>query len=198
MDLEDVPPFTTLWAGGALILALLEKFGFISEHQIFYSSYYVFVKREYWRFVTSFMYFGSLDVLFLFKMLFNMRYAYILESQTYGASRRADYAWLLLTSSLVILLSSSLLTMRFLSEPLSWVILYLWCRKNRHLRLNFFGIIVFSASYLPLIELFRELLNGSLEIKEMLVGITIGHICAWISCIFLTQTTMCKNSCPKS
>ena len=106
MDLEHLSPFTTVWIAGSVCLTLLEHLGFVSEHQLFFSTYYIFKRHQYWRFITTFMYFGRFGLMFALRMLDLVRFAYPLEAQTFGPTRQAQFAWLLLCASIVLLLLS--------------------------------------------------------------------------------------------
>lgn len=179
MDTETLPPFTAVWVAGAITLTLLEHLGFISEYQLFYSSYYVFHKRQYWRLITTFMYFGRFGFVFLFRVLDLMRFASRLEGQTFGPTRRANYAWLLLCTSVTLLILGSVISMRFMSYPLLWVMIYIWSRKNRHIRLNFMGLLTMTAPYYPFFELVFLALTESYNLKYNLLGILLGHACKY-------------------
>ncbi|KAI8987450.1 Der1-like family-domain-containing protein [Mycotypha africana] len=53
---------------------------------------------------------------------------------------------------------------------------YIWSRRNPYIRLNFLGILVFSASFLPwVLLLFSIFLNGQIPTGDIL-GMLVGHI----------------------
>jgi len=177
MDLEHLSPFTTVWIAGSVCLTLLEHLGFVSEHQLFFSTYYIFKRHQYWRFITTFMYFGRFGLMFALRMLDLVRFAYPLEAQTFGPTRQAQFAWLLLCASIVLLLLSPVLSIHYLSVPLSWTMVYIWSRKNRHIRVSFFGLVVMNAPYMPYFELLFTLLQKSQEVKDIVLGLSLGHLC---------------------
>lgn len=179
MDLNSFPPITTLWVSGALALGLLENFNVLAAHHLFYSPHHVFVKGEYWRFITAFMYFGPLNMSFIYNLFFNVRYAYMLESQTYGSTRRAQYAWMLLLTAVSILLLSPWLSIRFFADTMAWVLMNIWSRKMRHLQLNLFGLGIINAANLPLWELGIRLFTGSMNIQDRLTGYGLAHLCTF-------------------
>ena len=176
MDLQNLPAFTSVWIAGALCLTMLEHLGFVSEHQLFFSTYYVFQKHQYWRVVTSFMYFGKIGLIFAIRILELIRFASDLEAHTFGPTRRAQYAWFLLCSSLSLLLVGSLLSIRFMSYPLSWILTYIWSRKSRHMHVTFLGVLTITAPYYPFIELLFTLVQSNVEFKDIMVGLLLGHL----------------------
>jgi len=179
MNIEGFPPLSTVWVGGAVLLSLLEKFGFVSEYQMAFSVRSILERQQYWRLITTFMYFGPFDINLLFKFLFYVRFTFMLELDAYSAKKRAEHIWLVFVSSLSILLISLLVPMRFLSEPLSFVLMYIWCRRNRHLRVGFFGLVMFNAPYLLFVDLGIMMMRNTKEAIPIAIGIAVGHICSY-------------------
>lgn len=178
MDLGNLPPFTTLWAGGALTLAALEKLDYVSQYQLFYSNRLVFHSGQYWRLLTSFIYLGSFDVSFMIQLIIFMQYPYMLESQVYGVTRRANFTWLLLISSTLLLIVSSLISMPFPSFGLTYVLMYIWCRKHRHIRMFILGLVVISAPYHPFVytAMTWGMKGFGLQVFHELALIGVGHL----------------------
>jgi Derlin-2/3 len=66
--------------------------------------------------------------------------------------------------------------MPFLGSPLAFTLVYIWSRRNPYIRLNFMGVLVFSAPYLPWVLLgFSLLISSQLPMGDIL-GIAVGHI----------------------
>ena len=66
--------------------------------------------------------------------------------------------------------------MTFLGSPLAFTLVYIWSRRNPWIRLNFLGLFVFSAPFLPWVLLgFSLLLNSGFPTGD-LMGIAVGHI----------------------
>ena len=103
----------------------------------------------------------------------------MLEESSF-ANRKADFLWLLILSSGLLLLISPLVTMPFLSAPLAFVPIYIWSRSHPSTQLSLFGLITITAPYLPVaLVAFSWLINGSLQaaMGDML-GCVVGHV-AW-------------------
>jgi Derlin-2/3 len=111
-------------------------------------------------------------------MNFRARYSRMMEEGFYR-NKPADYAWLILFSASVLLLCSIILPyayIPFLGSALAFTMVYIWARRNPYVRLNFLGLIVFSAPYLPwVLLLFSMTLNGKVPQGDAL-GIFVGHI----------------------
>ncbi|KAF8534883.1 Derlin [Trichophaea hybrida] len=171
----DVPIVTRVWTTAAVITSVLVQCQVITPFQLFFSISSVFRKRQYWRLITTFLYFGPLSLDFMFHLFFMSRYSRNLEESSFRG-RTADFAWLLFYSATSLLLLSPLTSMPFLGSPLSFSLVYIWARRNPSVRLSFLGLFVFSAPYLPWVLLgFSLMLNNSLP-KDDLLGIVVGHV----------------------
>lgn len=72
---------------------------------------------------------------------------------------------------------SPLVTMPFLGSPLAFTLVYIWSRREPYIRLNFLGLFVFNAPFLPWVLLaFAMLLNPSSLPTGDLMGIAVGHV----------------------
>ncbi|PWN53001.1 Der1-like protein [Violaceomyces palustris] len=176
MDLETIPPITGIWASLALATALLEHTHVVNQFQLFYTPHLVFGKLQLWRVITTFTYFGSLGLDFVFHLFYLMRYSRMLEENSF--QRRSDYLWLLLFSSSLLLLISPLFTQTFLGSPLAFVLVYVWSRRNRHVRMSLFGVLTITAPYLPWsLVAFGWILNGSPKaVVGDIMGVAVGHV----------------------
>ena len=63
----------------------------------------------------------------------------------------------------------------FLGPCLSFMVLYLWGRRNPHSVLSLFGLLQFNAPFLPWVFLIFAYLLGQ-SISSDLMGILAGHI----------------------
>lgn len=94
-------------------------------------------------------------------------------------NKPADYVWLMLFSASVLIILSIIVPfahLPFMGSALSFTMVYIWARRNPYVRLNFLGLIVFTAPYLPWVLLIFSLcLSGQVPVGDML-GILVGHI----------------------
>lgn len=180
MDLTtSLPPITRLWAFSSITLSLLEHIGLISRFSLFYTPRLAFLGGQPYRAITTFLYFGELGIDFFFHLFFFIRYARMLEENHY-AGHSADFAWLvLLCATGLLILSPVVASLPFLGSPLAFTLVYLWSRRNKHVRLSLFGVLVITAPYLPLaLCAFSWVLTGSATaVKGDLLGLVVGHVC---------------------
>lgn len=107
----------------------------------------------------------------------------MLEENSFGGRTggRAAYVTLLLFAAICLLILSPLTAQPFLGSPLAFVLGYIWSRRNRHVRLSLFGLMVITAPYLPWSLVgFGWLLHGSLRaVVGDISGIAVGHLCKY-------------------
>ncbi|KZF21313.1 putative ER-associated proteolytic system protein Der1 [Xylona heveae TC161] len=170
----ELPVCTRWWTTATVATSILVQCNLVTPFQLFYSSRAVFVKNQYWRLLTTFLYFGPLSLDLIFHVFFLQRYSRLLEESS-GRSP-AHYSWLLLYAMCALLLMSPLLSVPFLGSALSSSLVYIWCRRNPDTRLSFLGLIVFTAPYLPwMLMAFSLVLHGSIP-KDEMCGVIVGHV----------------------
>jgi Derlin-2/3 len=128
---------------------------------------------QFWRLITTFLYFGPLSLDLLFHVFFLQRYSRLLEESA-GRSP-AHFAWLLLFATTILLAMSPVLSMPFLGSALSSTLVYIWSRRNPDTRLSFLGILVFTAPYLPWVLMAFSLVLHSTVPKDEIMGVVVGH-----------------------
>ncbi|KAJ1503051.1 hypothetical protein HMI54_007482 [Coelomomyces lativittatus] len=173
----EIPVITRTWATLILIVSLLCHFNVISPFHLVFATHFIWKRMEYWRLFSSFFYFGSFGIDFLFHVFFLTRYCRLLEQGSFR-NRPADFLWMLLYSSTsIVVLAWFLLPnkLELLSSPMTFVIVYIWSRRNPFIRMNFLGVLNFQAPYLPWILLgFGALLHG-IPWNDLL-GALVGHV----------------------
>lgn len=164
----------------------------MTPFQLFYSFRAVFIKNQvrdaycsreswrslthllhqYWRLLSTFIYFGPLSLNLLFHIFFIQRYARMLEE---SATSVAHFAYLLAYASTTLLAIAPLFNQAFLGTTLSSTLVYIWSRRNPDVRLSFLGVLTFKAPWLPWVLIaFNVVLHGHWP-KDELCGIVVGH-----------------------
>lgn len=89
--------------------------------------------------------------------------------------KTADFLWMLIIGVAIMLGIQPFFHIKFLSSSLTFMMVYLWGRRNSAQRLAFLGIIPFTAPYLPWMLLIFSMLLGH-SLSSDIVGIVAGHI----------------------
>jgi Derlin-2/3 len=137
---------------------------------------------QYWRLITTFLYFGPLSLDLVFHVFFIQRYSRLLE-EALGRSP-AHFSWLLLYTMTSLICLSPVVSMPFLGQALQSTLVYIWSRRNPETRLNLLGLLVFTAPYLPWVLMgFSIVLHGTVP-KDELMGVVVGHVWYFFSDVY--------------
>ncbi|KAJ9155785.1 Derlin [Coniochaeta hoffmannii] len=178
----EMPICTRWWTTATVLCSGLVQCQLVTPFQLFYSYRAVFEKSQYWRLLTTFLYFGPFSLDLLFHVYFLQRYSRLLEESS-GRSP-AHFSWLLLYAMASLILLSPLVSMPFLGHPLSSTLVYIWSRRNPDTRLSFLGLLVFTAPYLPWVLMgFSLVLHGTVP-KDEIMGVLIGHVWYFFSDVY--------------
>jgi len=169
----EIPVCTRWWTTATVVTGVLVQCHILTPFQLFYSYRAVFQKSQYWRLLTTFIYFGPLSLNLLFHIFFIQRYARMLEE---SAASVAHFAWLLFYAATTLLTIAPISSQAFLGTTLSSTLVYIWSRRNPDTRLSFLGLLTFKAPWLPWVLIgFNVALHGNWP-KDELCGIVVGHI----------------------
>ncbi|KAF2457088.1 Der1-like family-domain-containing protein [Lineolata rhizophorae] len=185
----ELPICTRTWTTATVLVSILVQCRFLTPFQLFYSYRAVFVKRQVWRLLTTFCYFGPLSLDLIFHVFFLQRYARLLEEEAGGLGAAvpgaggqvawggaARFSWLLAYAASALVALAPVFGMPFLGSALSSTLVYIWARKNPETRLSIFGLLVFRAPFLPwVLIVFSLVMHGSVP-KDELCGAAVGHV----------------------
>ncbi|KPP61125.1 derlin-2-like [Scleropages formosus] len=74
----------------------------------------------------------------------------------------------------------------FLGQAFTIMLVYVWSRRNPNVRMNFFGLLNFQAPFLPWVLMGFSLLLGNSIIVDLL-GIAVGHVYFFLEDVFPNQ-----------
>lgn len=170
-----VPIVTRIYASIICFIAIACKINWISPFHLYFNYSHIIYKKQFWRLVTPFLYFGSFGFDFLFYLFFLSRYSRMLEEGVFRG-RTADFVWMLLLGAVCMLAIAPFLRLLFLGTSLTFMMVYIWSRRNPGVRLNFLGLIPFEAPYLPYaLLIFSMLINNHIPTSDI-IGISVGHL----------------------
>uniref|UniRef100_A0A8C2YNZ9 Derlin n=1 Tax=Chinchilla lanigera TaxID=34839 RepID=A0A8C2YNZ9_CHILA len=86
----------------------------------------------------------------------------------------------------MIFLFGLFVSLVFLGQAFTIMLVYVWSRRNPYVRMNFFGLLNFQAPFLPWVLMGFSLLLGNSIIVDLL-GIAVGHIYFFLEDVFPTQ-----------
>ena len=148
----DIPVVSRVYLTAAVATTTACFLDLVSPLTLYYNYDLIVGKGQYWRLLSSFLFFGSFSLDFLFHMYFVIRYCRLLEEGPFRG-RKVDFVWMMLVGAALMLLSSvamsSFTKIKFLGHPLAFMMVYVWARgpENLHVRMSLLGIFPFSAPY---------------------------------------------------
>ncbi|XP_076959428.1 derlin-2.2-like [Bidens hawaiensis] len=181
---KQMPIITRSYLTAAVVTTIGCSLEIISPKHLYLNPMLVVEKYQIWRLVTNFLYFRKMDLNFLFHMFFLSRYCKLLEENSFRG-RTADFFYMLLfgatvlTTSVIVggmipYLSESFANIFFLSNSLTFMMVYVWCKQNPLIHMSFLGIFTFTAGYLPWVLLGFSVLVGA-SVWVDLLGMIAGH-----------------------
>ena len=175
---RDLPVVTKLLFTSTLFLAACTTFELINPIALVFIWPNIYQKFEIWRLFTAFTFAGSFSFPFAMHlyMLYqnSMRYEEI-PFNTGARGTSADYLFMVLFSMGVLCVLGYIFDTFMLSEPLLYVIMYAWSRREPDAQTNIFGF-KFKALYLPWVYVAIRMLMGN-PITGPLLGIGCGKCC---------------------
>jgi len=84
----------------------------------------------------------------------------------------------------------------FLGSSLTFMMVYVWGRRNEHVRMSFLGLFPFTAPYLPWVLFSFSILLGNSATTD-LIGIIVGHMYyfleGWCFALVLVNGSWCAT-----
>ncbi|KAJ7175868.1 Der1-like protein [Mycena filopes] len=176
----QIPPITRGWLGLSVLTSLAVQTQLLQP----------------WRAGTTFFYFGPISLDFVFHLFFLYAPSSMIGNVVL-TSYKHDYFWLLLLSSVMLLVYNlSSLHRHTVDHPplcrpsprsstspsspqsLAFVPIYLWSRRHPSTPISLFGLFTITAPYLPIaLVAFSWILNGTWKAAAGdLVGCAVGHV----------------------
>jgi len=158
----------------------------ISPLNVYFNSKLIFQEYELWRLVTNFFFFGSLGVDFVFHMFFLSRYCRMLEEGSFQG-RSCDFFYMLLFGGCMLTALAPFVNVQFLGTSLTFMMVYVWGRRNASAQMSFLGLFTFTAPYLPWVLLIFSTIIGSQPVTDAL-GLIAGHAYYFLKDVYPDMT----------
>jgi len=179
---EGIPIVTRYLFASAGGLTLAANFGFINVVKLLWVPSLAFQGFEIWRIVTPFLFMGSMGFSMLINMVFLLRYSQQLEQGRFGG-RLADYVFMLLCGSIILLVAGTFLQARIMSDGLIMMLVYVWARTNPNENMSFMFGLRFKSAYLPWVLIGFKVLMGGMPFMDI-TGALVGHLYIYLKDIY--------------
>ncbi|KAL7536324.1 hypothetical protein ACHAWF_005436 [Thalassiosira exigua] len=169
----DIPVISRLYFTSAFLTTAGCALDIISPFSLYFNFDLIFHQGQLWRLITTYLFFGVFSIDFLFHMYFLVRYCRMLEEGDFRG-RTAHFVMMILFGVTFMTAVAPFVSVHFLGSSLSFMMVYVWGRRNEDMRMSFLGVFTFNAPYLPWVMLsFSMLLGHSVTIDA--IGILVGH-----------------------
>ncbi|KAK1304990.1 Derlin-2.2 [Acorus calamus] len=194
---KQTPIITRSYLTAAVATTIGCSLDIISPYHLYLNPSLVVKQYEIWRLITNFLFFGKMDLDFLFHMFFLARYCKLLEENSFRG-RAADFFYMLLFGATVLTgivlvggmipyVSASFAKIFFLSNSLTFMMVYVWSKQNPFIHMSFLGLFTFSAAYLPWVLLGFSILVGTSTWVDLL-GMIAGHAYYFLEDVYPQMT----------
>ncbi|XP_049933926.1 derlin-2.2-like [Nymphaea colorata] len=194
---KQMPIITRSYLTAAIVTTVGCSLEIISPYNLYLNPSRIVKQYEFWRLVTNFFYFRKMDLDFLFHMFFLARYCKLLEENSFRG-RTADFFYMLLFGASVLTgivlvggmipyVSESFARIFFLSNSLTFMMVYVWSKRNPFIPMSFLGLFTFTAAYLPWVLLGFSILVGSSPWIDLL-GMAAGHAYYFLEDVYPRMT----------
>ena len=169
----SIPPVSRVYFTGAFLTTTCCAIDVINPYDLYYSSELI-LKGQIWRLFSPFLFFGIFSVDFMFNMYFLLRHLRQLEEGDFRGKPSKFVFMILFGIGMICCMTPFLNSHNFLGSALTSMMTYVWGRRNEDVTISLFGMISFSAPYLPWVMLGFGFVVGN-AIEMSLVGIAVGH-----------------------
>eukprot|EP00033_Pygsuia_biforma_P003112 GCRY01003419.1.p1 GENE.GCRY01003419.1~~GCRY01003419.1.p1 ORF type:complete len:247 (+),score=16.50 GCRY01003419.1:184-924(+) len=178
----NIPVITRGYFSLSILTTLACHAELINPYTLYYSFPLVFWSFQWWRIFTCFLFFGFINLHFIFHMIFLLRYSANSE-EGFFRNKPADFFFMYLFGAIVILVIATAfkLEMYFMGFALTFFLLYIWARRNPFIRMQIFGV-TFQSPYLPYVILLFSLLAGVATAD--IVGLIAGHLYYYLEDVY--------------
>jgi len=177
----DIPLVSRMYLTGAFLTTAACAVDIITPFSLYFNWRLVY-QGQVWRLITSYLFFGVFSVDFLFHMYFLVRYSRLLEEGDFRG-RTANYVYMLLFGIANMTLVATYTNVHFLGSALTFMMVYVWGRRNEDIKMSLLGFFTFNAPYLPWVMLAFSVLLGNAVTMD-LIGIAVGHLYYFLEYVY--------------
>lgn len=179
----EIPIVSRSYLTAAFLTTAACALDIVSPFSLYFNFGLIVYKGQIWRVLTNFLFFGVFSLDFLFHMYFLVRYCRLLEEGADFRGKTEDFVWMLLFGATLMTIIAPFVSVHFLGSSLTFMMVYVWGRRNEHVRMSFLGLFPFTAPYLPYVLLVFSVLLGN-PVTIDLIGIAIGHTYYFLKFVF--------------
>ncbi|XP_011309023.1 derlin-2 [Fopius arisanus] len=181
----QMPVVTRAYTTACVLTTLAVQLDLVSPFQLYFNPILIVHQYQFWRLITTFLYFGTVGFNFFFNMIFTYRYCRMLEEGPFRG-KTADFVMMFIFGGVSMIIFAFFVNLLFLGHAFTLMLVYVWSRRTPFVRMNFFGLLNFNAPLLPWVLLgFSVLLGNAVWVD--LIGMAVGHMYYFVEDVFPNQ-----------
>ncbi|XP_015123371.1 derlin-2 [Diachasma alloeum] len=181
----QMPVVTRAYTTACVLTTLAVQLDLVSPFQLYFNPILIVHQYQFWRLITTFLYFGTVGFNFFFNMIFTYRYCRMLEEGPFRG-KTADFVMMFIFGGVCMIIFAFFVNLLFLGHAFTLMLVYVWSRRTPFVRMNFFGLLNFNAPLLPWVLLGFSVLLGNV-IWVDLIGMAVGHMYYFAEDVFPNQ-----------
>lgn len=174
---RTIPLVTKVLTVGTLLSGAFLTFGVLSDHWFLFDYHSIVHKFQVWRLVVHFFYCGKFSFNFAMHtyILYENCKRYELNPfNTGGGGNTSDFLYMLIIGMVSLTLIAYTFEMYAMSEPLLYMIMYVWSRRDPDNMASVFGFKM-KVLYLPWFYVAMRVVMGGSP-TGCLIGMGVGHL----------------------
>ena len=111
----EMPPVTRVYTSACVITTLAVQLEIVSPFQLYFNPLLIIRQWQFWRIVTTFLFFGTFGFNFLFNMIFTYRYCRMLEEGSFRG-KSSDFVMMFIFGALAMISFAFFVNLLFLGQ----------------------------------------------------------------------------------
>lgn len=192
----EIPIVSRIYVTSAFLTTAGCAMDLISPYSLYFNLDLIVQEGQIWRLFSSFVFFGMFSIDFLFHIYFLVRYCRLLEEGDFRG-RTANFLLMITFGiTMIIIIAPFARVHTFLGSALTFMMTYVWGRRNEDVKMSMFGVLTFTAPYLPWVMLIFTFMVGNPITMDM-IGILVGHTYYFLEYVYPVVADIRGWSCKR-
>jgi len=172
--INAIPPVTRIWGGASLILSALTSLGVVEPYDLVFEPTLAFKKFQIWRVLTGLLFFGKIDMNLIIFLFTSFALVKKLEERQFP-TRKSNMVFMLIITSVLVLIMSSLFGSLFASQSLVNAFSYIYGKLFSNEQIMMMMMFPLPIQYVPFVSMIVSFVSNQ-SILPNLIGLVCGHI----------------------
>jgi len=175
---KAIPPVTRLLLFSTILTGALVSFSLVNPYNFVFLPDKIIKNFELHRLILPIVFAGRFEFSFAMHLYILYQNCKSYESNPFNTGAggsSVDFLWMVMVGTILLWPIAYYFEIPVLSQPMLYMIMYVWSRRNPDDQRNMFGVFTLKVAYIPWFYVAIHVLMGN-SITPILVGIAVGHI----------------------